>query len=271
MAEKYYIYAEREKLDTSVIANILESDTPKETFQETIMSMYDESTYENDIIQLLKQKYPTLSEEKLFEKIYEEYEIEYPFNHFLKQTVYLNIFLDTGDGNYDFVLNAAHVPHYNGTEDDMDEKASIVWLAKQQGYTAEKLNQYLSQEYKDVNTKTFLGSIWQEIANANSSLLTTAFLIETTLETAININNILHEKNNENKSIILDKNVICGLYDPWGGSGSLFEIKLEKNVEIPFNIIRSASVDGYDGYSISYCYGTDNSLWKKAIIKIKME
>jgi len=59
-----------------------------------------------------------------------------PQNHYLQQKFFVPIMVDTGDGNYDFVLNTVY-PAYCGPDDDIDDKASIVWLAKTQGYTKE--------------------------------------------------------------------------------------------------------------------------------------
>ena len=42
----------------------------------------------------------------------------------------MDVLVDTGDMNYDYTLNAVY-PHYNGREDDeIDDKASLVWLLR---------------------------------------------------------------------------------------------------------------------------------------------
>ena len=65
---------------------------------------------------------------------------------------------------------------------------------------------------------------------------------------------------------------MTGLYDPWGGGGSVFEIELEKDVEIPLRIVRSAMPDGCDGAaSIAEVYGMCSSAWRDTLIAIKAQ
>ena len=67
--------------------------------------------------------------------------------------------------------------------------------------------------------------------------------------------------------IIISKRAETGLYDPWNGGGSLLEIQLEKDVELPIKFIRSALPDGADGYSISSAYGLCGSAWRNDMVK----
>ena len=69
--------------------------------------------------------------------------------------------------------------------------------------------------------------------------------------------------------ILIDKKVECGLYDLWGGGGSILELQLEKDVRLPIRFIRSATVDGGDGCSIRNVYGTDSSIYRDVIKKIR--
>ena len=67
--------------------------------------------------------------------------------------------------------------------------------------------------------------------------------------------------------IIIDEKAECGLYDPWSGGGSVLEVQLEKDVRLPIRFIRSATVDGGDGYSIRDVYGTDASIYREDVVK----
>ena len=50
-----------------------------------------------------------------------------------KQEFFVNIMLDTGDGNYDYTLNSAYPCWYGQYDARLDEKSSLLWLARQQG------------------------------------------------------------------------------------------------------------------------------------------
>ena len=80
---------------------------------------------------------------------------------------------------------------------------------------------------------------------------TVTFLVELTLEQLIELNRLIrlqdrngvHYDARENPYcgyIIIDKSTETGLYDPWNGGGSVFEIQLEKDVKLPIKYIRPA-------------------------------
>ena len=68
--------------------------------------------------------------------------------------------------------------------------------------------------------------------------------------------------------LLLSKNTTCGLYDSWNGSGSILEIKLEKDVRLPFRCIASADHDGCHGYAIREIYGCSSDLWCDNAVKL---
>jgi len=65
------------------------------------------------------------------------------------------------------------------------------------------------------------------------------------------------------ESITIDKSVMCGLYGPWNGAGSLLNIECEKDVEIPLNILFDVSMDGEKtyGYDVNEVYGLCGDAW----------
>ena len=102
--------------------------------------------------------------------------------------------------------------------------------------------------------------------------------MELTLEQLIELNRLIRlqdrngihydaRKNPYCGYIIIDKGTETGLYDPWSGGGSVFEIQLEKDVKLPIRYIRSALPDGGDGYSIGSVYGMCGSAWKRGGVK----
>ena len=107
---------------------------------------------------------------------------------------------------------------------------------------------------------------------------TVTFLVEMTLKDLMELNRLikLQERNGRffdaRKNpycgyIIIEKATETGLYDPWNGGGSVFEIELERDVKLPIKYIRSALPDGGDGYSIEGVYGMCGSAWKEGGVK----
>ena len=68
--------------------------------------------------------------------------------------------------------------------------------------------------------------------------------------------------------VVIDKDTETGLFNPWNGSGSCFEIQLERDVKLPVKYIRAALPDGGDGYSVGSVYGMCGSAWKNGGVKV---
>lgn len=203
---------------------------------------------------------------------------EYPTRKFLNQKFQVNIMVDTGDGNYDYTLNSVYPCWGSEMDDAINSKASIVWLSKSQGYGKRQMKQELRRG--DVrNPQGYLPSLRQELANLPSHMAVLTFLVEMSLEELIELNKgiRLQERNGHfydaTKNpycgyITLDKRTETGLYDPWSGGGSVFEIQLEKDVHLPIRFIRSVLPDGGDGrYSVESVYGMCSSVWRPDMVK----
>ena len=206
---------------------------------------------------------------------------EYPEDHFLKQEFYVNIMLDTGDGNHDFTLNSPYPCWYGDYHARLDEKSSLLWLARQQGYTKTKLWRAL-REGDMADSKGFLESCRVECANLPSAMATVTFLVRMTLEQLITLNRCvrLQDRNGRNYDasknpycgyIVLDKSTMCGLFDPWSGGGSVLEVQLEKDVRLPIRYIWSALPDGYGHgrYDVGSVYGMHGSAWQDTLVKLQ--
>lgn len=213
----------------------------------------------------------------LDELVYDLVSFAYPEDHYLKQKFLVDIMVDTGDGNYDYTLNSVY-PCYAGEEGEtIDNKASIVWLSKTQGYGKKEMS--LELKKGDVSEPSgFLQSLRQELANLPSHMSVLTFLVEMSLEELIELNRgiRLQERNGRFYDatkipycgyIVLDRRTETGLYDPWNGGGSIFEIQLKKDVCLPIRFIRSALPDGGDGYSIESVYGMCCSVWREDMVK----
>lgn len=273
----------RDEIDDSTAQEIFEADSPRDTLIERLWDWYQEQEW--DIIDNLVDDFKAKTDPKLIEDvniiedgnlddgdIREEFMdivyVDYPEDWALSQEFCFNIIISNGDDNYDFWLNE-HIVDEDGKVNENAEKAGLVWLAKQQGYTLEEVVEALNSNPTIQQMKPFLSSINNEVYNGYGceALI---FCVKMTLGQAIKLKEKI--KSNPNGSIIVDKRATCGLFNPWDGSGSILDISCEKDVEIPFeNIwkfyIDKSRSDRYD--SIHNVYGTDDSLWKNHLKEIK--
>lgn len=289
----YEMYADyRDEMQSDTAVAILEANDPDQSFNEKLNEWYmdQEDELRDDLEEKIKgilSKEDGLfpngltdeQEDDLRNMLFDMVWFTAPADHYLKQEFYVNIMVDTGDGNYDYTLNSVY-PCYCGDYDEpIDEKASIVWLAKQQGYSKKQLESALKSDGNDA-PEGFLRSMRKELANMPSHMATLTFLVKMTLENLLKLNELMklqdrdghHYDACENPDcgcIVIAKNTETGLYDPWGGGGSVLEIELEKDVELPVKFIRSALPDGGDGYSISNVYGLCGSVWRDTIKEIR--
>ena len=275
----------RDEISDSIAKEILENDYPRDILIERLWDLYQEQEW--DIIDNLVDDFKEKVDPKLFEDaniiedgnlddlddgdIREEFMeivcVDYPVDWAENQELCFNIIVSNGDDNYDFCLNE-YIVDEDGNVDKNAEKSGLVWLVKQQGYTLEELVEILKNgDIKE--PKTFLETVLQEVANGYGCEALT-FCVKMTLGQAIALKEQM--KSNPNGSIVLDKRVECGLFDPWAGGGSVLEIACEKDVEIPFENIWKFYIDEkrsnqYD--SIHNVYGTDSSLWRDCLKEIK--
>lgn len=281
----YYfeIYVDyRDEIEDSIAQEILDNVSPRDTLIERLWDRYQ--TDEWDIIDNLVDDFKAKTDPELLEDaniiedgnlddeiIREEFMdiiyIDYPEDWALGQEFCFNIIVSNGDDNYDFWLNE-HIVDETGEVDENAEKAGLVWLAKQQGYTLEELIEFMKDE-EYVNSNKFISSLVAEIFSGYGCEALT-FCVKMTLGQAIALKERMKES--PNGSIVLNKNVTCGLFDPWQGGGSVLDISCEKDIEIPFENIWKLYVDErrcnrYD--SIHNVYGTDSSLWKDYLKEIK--
>ena len=272
----------RDEIDDSTAQEILENDHPRDALLEKLGDWYQESEW--DIIDNLVDDFEEKVDPKLFDdaNIIEDGNIDdymirdifmdvvcvdYPVDWAEDQEFCFNIIVSNGDDNYDFWLNE-HIIDEDGNVDENAEKSGLVWLAKQQGYTLEELVEILKNgDIKE--PKTFLETVLQEVANGYGCEALT-FCVKMTLGQAIALKERM--KSNPNGSIVIDKKVECGLFDPWEGGGSVLEIRCDKDIEIPFENIWNFYIDesGSNRYdSIHNVYGTDSSLWRDCLKEIK--
>lgn len=286
---EFELYADyRDEMAPKTAAEICQSDDPELALIEKLEEWYSEveaherNELESDVRRKINESGAFLDDasEDIPDILAEMVYWKYPIDHFLKQEFCVNIILDTGDGNYDFTLNSPYPCWYGDYNARLDEKSSLLWLARQQGYSKTKLWKAL-REGDMADPKGFLQSCRVECANLPSAMAAVTFLVRMTLAQLIELNRCVRlqdrnghhydaTKNPDCGHITLGKDTMCGLFDPWAGGGSVLEIQLEKDVEIPIKYIWSALPDGcgHGRYDVGSVYGMCGSAWQDTLVGI---
>lgn len=271
-------------IDDKTIGYILDSNYPMEELEDKCYDWWEDAAWQCEM-ELVKEFQKTLTrqswdDDQIREELESMWYFKYPIDEYLKQEVNVDICIDTGDANYDYTLNAVY-PHYNGrTGDVIDDDASLVWLAKTQGYSKEQLQHAFNTFEDSLERHGFLETVYDEVLNCSTPMPALIFPVKMSLGKLIELYEVMHKRDqegyewySENRedcgSIIVDKNVDCTLYDFWDGDGGCWGIELEKDVEIPIKYIKSAEPDGAHTYSMQSCYGCNSDCWKDAVKEYK--
>lgn len=280
------IYADaQDKMSDETATKILDAPDPMQAFWETLDEWYTEgeliyrSEYEDKIRKALTEKDGPcpdgLTDEEdaqLQEIVMELVSFHYPEKRYLEQEFCVNVMVDTGDGDYDFILNDVYPAYCGHYGEPLDNKASIVWLARTQGYTKPRLRGALKAgDMSDLGA--FLKSVHTEVANVSSHMNVLTFLVHMSLQDLISLNQIIRYIKGQSTGfgrssyIILGKESETGLFDPWNGAGGGFEVELEQDVKLPIQYIHSVLPDGGDGHSVRQVFGICSSAWHQGAIK----
>ena len=279
------IYADyRDEINDRTMKEICNDEHPREKFWELLDDWYCDCEWEyadnvikrvledEDVAELVENP----DADEIQELIRDQFYIRYPERHFLKEDVLVDLVIDTGDMNYDFTSNSIG-GHYNASDDSIPEESSLLWLARQQGYKKSDLKKALAD--RGNSQSPLLKSIYCETLNCGSHMNALVFLVKMTLEEYFTLHDGINKERERNKSyylsertgrgyLVLSKDTTCGLYDSWNGSGSILEIKLEKDVRLPFRCIASADHDGCHGCGIREIYGCGSDLWSDNAVKL---
>lgn len=271
---KYYydLYCDiDDELSNDQINEILISDNPIETLYRKIRDVYYQSFYDfvlNLSTNFKKSKYGyTERLGNALDWFYDNVILDYPklAEHFLKQKVCTNIFLDTGDKANEYQDNDIYPSGYGRYDElyDISDKSSVLWLANQQGYSKDDFLDVFESECS--NTKSgLLYDLYQELLNSYNGGCV-AVLTEMTLQQLIDIN---YEKDNYTFGVVtIDKNTSVGLYAYANGGGGPFDITLEKNLEIPIcyigECLADSTVGSIQNYTLASVYGTCDAFWQR--------
>lgn len=149
-------------------------------------------------------------------------------------------------------------------EDDIDNALS--WLVKQQGHKISEVYSCLNENPRGFSLKhkcSFIESVVDEIVNNTSEAMSeVAFLVKLKGADIFDFFTSVTER----KSLKLEKNVMCGIFNEWSGCGGTLDIVLEKDVIVPCSMIRAIqfddSVDMNSG--IGNVYGLGSDAWTES-------
>ena len=291
------IYADyRDEIDGRTAGEIVDSDSPEQAFWEKLDEWYRDAEweYQDELAKTVQRQlerdeklFPdgmdSEQEEKVKGFVREHVCFNYPADHFLDQDMYVNIMIDTGECNYDFTLNSVYPCWYGRYGERIDNKAGIVWLAKTQGYNKTQLWKAL-KEGDMAEPSGFLQSMRVELANLPSHMSTVTFLVKMPFRKLLELNEAIQWRDRQDGRkydpkeypycgyIVLDKSTMCGLYDPWGGGGSVLEIQLEKDVRLPIKYVWLAIPDEAKGhgYQVGDVYGMCGSAWQDTLKEMRL-
>lgn len=283
------IYIDRsDELSEKNAIKICSSECPEEKFDEWMMEIcldaeqeiksnaFDKIWKDEKIQEILSGLNLDDPESDVQFTLDEVFYVKYPYDFYLSQPVYVDLIIDTGDGNHDFTLNQPFASWDDRDATTIGKDSSLLWLANQQGYTKGQLIKALRDE--NTGYSKFLKSVLKEVQNTSTWMNALTFIFRTTLKEWMELNKEIQKEKPFNSEshprtgkgrgyLVLKANTPCGLYDPWNGAGSVLEVELEKEVKLPFRFIDSMMPDGYRGYSVASIYGISRNFWEENCIK----
>ena len=250
----------RDEMQPETAQKILENEEPMAKLEEQLWEWYDEQEYEireNVVNKFLEEQdinddnIETIQEELLYAS-YDYLDIKYPEEHFLNQKFDVDIFLDTGDVNYDLAVNEIY-PHYNSRGEeriqDIKEVNCLLWLARKQGYNKRQFYKYFYKDQLPNGKKSpLLKSMYNELYNCTSHMNQLTIFKKMTLKEMI-------ELKESKEPLNITKDYTLGLVDTWSGAGGLLEIELEKDFKLPRQNIQCITIDDTIRYGVKSIYG----------------
>ena len=140
----------------------------------------------------------------------------------------------------------------------------ITYLIHQQGY---KLMNLYDELYGNSSNSKLIKSIAKEISNNSAESMSGLTLCSTI--SALDYSNIIQAMKSGTGYLEFPTNTVVGLYNAWTGSGSVFEIELEKPFIVSVKDVKSIqpdSVSSNSEYSVSEVYGNSISNGSEIII-----
>lgn len=277
----YDVYREyNDNLGQDTILSYLEQKDPIEAFYEDVSEMYGEYNFwifsdvyndiENDMTEE-EARFMEENEEACKDVVYENLDVNFPYDDFLDEKICCDIVIDNGDANTDFnahTISPCYEADFTKNRSNLSRESGMMLIAKLQDYRIKDFRKIFNacryadtyektEKMKDLNRKyPFITSCYREIKESTGPLTAFVLCVKTTLREVL-------AWNTEKTDLRISKNIeACGLYDYWNGAGSNLEIHLEKDIVIPKEKIFRFVPDFYWGnYSIEECYGMTSETW----------
>lgn len=289
--EIYTDYRDRE-LSIKTLKTILAAKHPMECFEDILGEWameyameYGEHELEIAIQERLNEEEKELYRENAEEcwNFIQENSYFYYDIHDFNNDVKVNIMIDCGNWNYDCTCD--NILNWNGRIGDgnIQAESSMLWLAKTQR-KATALRKACEQKKKDDEydeADTFVDSCIQELENLCTHMGTVTFLVKIPLFQLIELVELQNKEydeqgkydpreNKKSKSyLVIGKDVTCGLFNPWSGSGSVLEIELNNDVKVPIKYcVFCLEGSKKYGYDVDEVYGLMDSAWSAELKEI---
>lgn len=288
-----------DEMSAESASEIFDSDNPWGAFDEWMLDTYEYSAMalQDDVYEDMKKNVITrlsknYDEEELLEvwdknedelrQLYDDtVDVKYPYDKYLNQRFNCNVLIDNGDSDYDFGVNQYLfdddiMEDYKnkGYMDEELDTASLFWLVEEQGHSKKELIDFLSCKYKyyskinDIRHgyvhTDFLSTVGQELLNMNGELNALVFLQSYTLKELIQMAEA--KASHKKYTLLMKKDVMCGLFDEWNGGGSDLGIMLEKDQPVPSNKIFKVAIDEIEHYGVSDVYGMSDDAWTEGTL-----
>lgn len=276
----YDVYREyNDNLGQDMILSCLEQEDPMEAFYEHVNEMYGDynswifsdvyNDIENDMTEE-EARFMEENEEACKDVVYENLDINLPYDDFLDEKICCDIVIDNGDANTDFnahTISPCYEADFTKNRSNLSRESGMMLIAKLQDYRIKDFRKIFNacryadtygktEKMKDLNRKyPFITSCYKEIKESTGPLTAFVLCVKTTLREML-------AWNTEKTDLRISKNIeACGLYDYWNGAGSNLEIHLEKDIVIPKEKVYRFVPDFYWDYSIEECYGVTSEMW----------
>lgn len=188
--------------------------------------------------------------------------INYDIKEFLDYDYRINLMFATP---YERNCDMSLIPRF----EDVDNNA-LTYLIRQQGYDVHEVFKSLKEDR--INDSVFVRSVVDELREQSYSMAELTALVTARGENLLNLlDNIAHENN----YVSISKDATIGLYNEWNGSGSMFEIQLEKPAVFPTSMVRNVQIEGAgkenSGYTVDAVYGFVSKAWLIGNVEIVKE
>ena len=107
----------------------------------------------------------------------------------------------------------------------------------------------------------FLESLVREVENEASSINVLTFLCTMTLGQWIEVRENWMQARHMG-ALRIEKDAVCGLFDPWSGAGSTIDLELEHDVVLPIELVHEITPDVcLYRYGVDEVYGLVGMAW----------